>query len=1052
MKSLRPASFLVFPVFALLLLGRLAAAGQDDEKATADYAAAAKLQQIKAYDLAAEQWLKFLGQHPSDPRAGDAAYNLGVCYYLDGKLDRAAAAFAGFIEKNPKSEKLEPAHLYLGLSRYGMAQQGQAEMARDAVAAFSTLLTKYPQSRFLAEAQFYRGEALYLSGNKAEAATCYEQLVQKSPRHELAPKALHALGMCRQELQQWDEATKAYETFLRSFANHPLAVEVTMRLGEVFLEKGQLDQAIERLRAATAANGFELADYAGVRLGDALAANKQYSEAAKAYQSVVERFRESSYTSRAALAAGECHYLAGSYDQARAVLLPLLKAEPPMAADAAHWIARSWLEQSKPDQALAVAEQALAGAGQGEQAATLMVDRADAVYAIPERRKQSIALYAEAADKFPEHPAAPQARYLAASTALELHQFDQAAEQCGKFLAAYPQHALVADVLFATAESRLFLRQFAEAEKAYADLVSRFPQHANLSLWKVRQAWVLLLQKKYDQTIQAVGAVVDQLAKPELLAEARYLLGRSQFALKRYDEAVKQLEASLQASEQWREADQAMLILGQAYLEAGQAAKAQTLLAQLLERFPESDSADDACYWLGEAFYRAGEAAKAVEQFRRLLDTWQESPLRAAALFQLGCALLDQQQYAPAQQAFDTLVSKHGNDPLAQQARFSRAVAHYRQGKFTEAVADLKPYLNLGLPKKEKSEARFLLGVCQVELKQYDAAIDTFRTLLADDPEYSGQANTLYQLGWALSFAGKRNEAKDAFIDMIRRFPESPLAAEAYYHVGQFLYEAKDYAQAAIAYHRAFKQAEGNNELKEKAIYKLGWCYYHQDQLDNALATFRAQTSGFPQGTLAADALFMTGECLLKQENYAAAAQQFAQVTGRLDDLSSEEFRILALLHAGQAASQLKQWPTALGLLQQCVSRDPHSPHAAAALYEQGWVQQQSGKLDEAVKLYEKVVGMTDDETAARAQFMIGEVQFVQKKHEEAVRSFFKVMYGYGYPNWQAEATYEAARCFDVMQRADQATRLYQELIDRFPQNPKVEVAKRRVQELKGSP
>ena len=46
---------------------------------------------------------------------------------------------------------------------------------------------------------------------------------------------------------------------------------------------------------------------------------------------------------------------------------------------------------------------------------------------------------------------------------------------------------------------------------------------------------------------------------------------------------------------------------------------------------------------------------------------------------------------------------------------------------------------------------------------------------------------------------------------------------------------------------------------------------------------------------------------------------------------------------------------------------------------------------------------------------MIGEIQFQQKRHAEAVKSFFRVVYGYAYPQWQAEACYEAARCFEVL-------------------------------------
>ena len=99
--------------------------------------------------------------------------------------------------------------------------------------------------------------------------------------------------------------------------------------------------------------------------------------------------------------------------------------------------------------------------------------------------------------------------------------------------------------------------------------------------------------------------------------------------------------------------------------------------------------------------------------------------------------------------------------------------------------------------------------------------------------------------------------------------------------------------------------------------------------------------------------------------------------------------------------------------------------------------------------LYQQVIAKTDREVAARAQFMIGEVQFQQKKHKEAVASFFKVSYGYAYPQWQAEASYEAARCFEALDKREQAIKQYQELMEKFPASDKATVAKDRIKALR---
>ena len=88
-------------------------------------------------------------------------------------------------------------------------------------------------------------------------------------------------------------------------------------------------------------------------------------------------------------------------------------------------------------------------------------------------------------------------------------------------------------------------------------------------------------------------------------------------------------------------------------------------------------------------------------------------------------------------------------------------------------------------------------------------------------------------------------------------------------------------------------------------------------------------------------------------------------------------------------------------------------------------------------------------EPAARAQFMIGEIQFQQKKYAAAVQSFYLVLYGYPFPQWQANAAFEAAKCFEALpNKKSQAIKQYQELIEKFPQSDKVTAAKSRIEAL----
>jgi TolA-binding protein len=86
---------------------------------------------------------------------------------------------------------------------------------------------------------------------------------------------------------------------------------------------------------------------------------------------------------------------------------------------------------------------------------------------------------------------------------------------------------------------------------------------------------------------------------------------------------------------------------------------------------------------------------------------------------------------------------------------------------------------------------------------------------------------------------------------------------------------------------------------------------------------------------------------------------------------------------------------------------------------------------------------------------MEGEVLFEQQKHKEAIKAFFKVAYGFGeqqapveFHPWQAQATFEAARCFEVLGQSDQARTLYAEVVDRYPTSEHVPAARKRLEAL----
>ena len=154
------------------------------------------------------------------------------------------------------------------------------------------------------------------------------------------------------------------------------------------------------------------------------------------------------------------------------------------------------------------------------------------------------------------------------------------------------------------------------------------------------------------------------------------------------------------------------------------------------------------------------------------------------------------------------------------------------------------------------------------------------------------------------------------------------------------------------------------------------------------------------------------------------------------------------MLHSGQAAGELKQWEKSRDWLTKCVKQFPDSPYLPEALYEKAWAEQNLGKTLTRPRLSIRRCGRTHREAAARPQFMIGQLQFQQKKYRGGEKELLQGRYGYSYPQWQAEATYQSGSCFEALGKKEEAIKQYRELLEKYPQSDQVPQAKHRIEAL----
>ncbi|MEQ9412042.1 MAG: tetratricopeptide repeat protein [Fuerstiella sp.] len=1026
-------------------LGRLHA--QETGAATRQYAVAVGFQNQKVFDTAIDEWQTFLKKFPDDPRADRASHYLGTCCLQEKRYGEAVAAFETVIRRYPRCELLDQSMLNLGIAEYAIAQNSsRPDDYVKAEKTFGQMLAKFGDSPYAARALFYRGECLYQLNQFDQATAVYADFVRRFPEDELAADAIYALGTSQEQLQQPADALATFTSLVTKFPEHPLLTEVQMRRAEILFSQSRFDQAQPLFEAVSSKRDFELADVAMLRHARCLYEQGRLSDAARLYWNVPREFRKTTHYDAAILAGAKCYFLEENYALARSGLEQVAGRNVPEAAEATEWLARSFLKEGNARQALTTAEAGLKKFRGDSFRPELQLVRIDALFELPERKSETVELYAAFVRTNPAHELAPQAQYMAALAALDTQNHQAASERCDEFLKQFSSSRLKPDVLFIAAESRLLPGEYGPAADLYQTFLATDGDHPNAAQAKLRRGLALHMAGDHQQAIRWLNTVLPQMSDKSLRSEAYSISGRSLSAMKDYAAAADQLQKGLQEQPDRPQNDETLLALADAFRQLGRDDEADVQLRKLLTGYPGSRLASEAGYRLGEAAYAQQRFQQAMTAYQSVVDNWSDSEFAPHAQYGLGWTLFNLGEYRKSADAMTRLVERYRTSKPAPKGLYVRAMAAYQLGDYPDVLNDVESFLATKPDQNDALDARYVQGLAQAGLKKFDEAARTYASILKTGKSYPAADKVAYELGWAFVELGQTDQAVAAFRQLATDYPDSPLAAEALFRVGEARYDAEDFAAAKVAYQQAAEKS-GTAEITEKSLHKLGWSLLKDNDIDAARSAFQRQLDKVAGGPLAGDARFLIGECSFKQQNWNAARQAFEKVASE----KTGNYVALAMFRAGECAASAEDWNSSRSWHQKVLDQYPEFEMRPEARYGLAWALQNEGLFEQAVPLYEQVTEETQTETAAKARFMIGECCFARKEHKEATRHFLKAAFLYNHPEWSPMAYFEAARCFEVLRDVEQARSCYEQLVTKFPQHAKVRDARRRLDELNGS-
>ena len=173
----------------------------------------------------------------------------------------------------------------------------------------------------------------------------------------------------------------------------------------------------------------------------------------------------------------------------------------------------------------------------------------------------------------------------------------------------------------------------------------------------------------------------------------------------------------------------------------------------------------------------------------------------------------------------------------------------------------------------ERERIRMILeteGETAEIVPDFNAAIQAYSRVIKKFPSHPLTEDALYGIAYCYTEQGDPDRAADGYARLIQAFPETRYSVEINMRLGEYYFIMEDITRAITHYRHV--AGAGEPEYVEKALYKLGWCYYNLDRYEEAKESFFAVLALNESGKITIDSL--------AKESMDIIARSFAESGG----------------------------------------------------------------------------------------------------------------------------------------------------------------------------
>ena len=384
--------------------------------------------------------------------------------------------------------------------------------------------------------------------------------------------------------------------------------------------------------------------------------------------------------------------------------------------------------------------------------------------------------------------------------------------------------------------------------------------------------------------------------------------------------------------------------LGKAYLTLGNTGRAQAVFARAASEASPAERGD-ALFLLAETAFDNGDLTSAYDYYRQVTESHPDDARLQRSMVRMAHILAKRKDYRGSNALLTSLAARFPDSKVAAAALFSIGLNELDAGHTDQAVTALSRYIQRFPDGPQAGEALFRLAVAYKKGSKLEEAATTFVRAAEQATTPAQEVAARLAAAFALADLGRANEANDGleaiFRDRLHDSDTLLAAVEALRSAG-----VRDYAAHALAEMEA--RFDDSRALAAVALAR-GTLQEDADDVDGAIATYATLLRNYPGQPATQEARLRMARLYLKRQESFLASQILRRC---LDDPSDTAHHAEARLLLGRVYVALDLTDRALETLLPLVGKGEENPFRTQAAYEIGRILLHLGQAERAYPFF----------------------------------------------------------------------------------------------------